>query len=78
MSNYLNDLKKLVPNCTFLAFENYKDKLFFKAVIKNGKDVDRVRIQINCDLKDVGQREYDDLFSILIQKKYENDSKETV
>lgn len=78
LSKYLDHLRKLVPNCTFLAFETVKDKLFFKAIIKNGKDTDRVRVQINCKMEDIDQKIYDDLFDILIQKKYDNDSKETV
>jgi hypothetical protein len=69
--NYLDDLRKIVPNCTFLAFETVKDRLFFKAIIKDGKNKDRVRIEIKCKLEEVGQREYDDLFDILMQKKYD-------
>ena len=65
-------MRKNIPGCTFLAFETVKDKLFFKAFIKNGKNKDRVRVQINCKLSDVGQDEYNELFDILIQKKYEN------
>jgi hypothetical protein len=68
---YLNEIKKLVPNCTFLAFETVKDKLFFKAIIKNGKDTDRVRVQINCPLAEVNQKIYDDLLHILVSKQYE-------
>lgn len=69
--NYLNTVKNLVPNCTFLSFETVGDKLFFKALIKEGKNTDRVRIQINCNLAEVGQKEYDDLFQILINKEYD-------
>lgn len=76
MSNYLDQLKKLTPNCTFLAFETVKDKLFFKAIIKDGKNKDRVRVEIKCKLEDINQSVYDDLFDILIQKKYER--KETI
>lgn len=76
MSNYLDTLRKLIPNCTFLAFETVKDKLFFKAIIKDGKNKDRVRVEIKCKLEEIGQREYDDLFDILIQKRYER--KETI
>ena len=76
--NYLDDLRKLIPNCTFLAFETFKDKLFFKAVIKDGKNKDRVRIEIKCKLEDINQAVYDDLFDILMQKKYDNDSKKTI
>jgi hypothetical protein len=68
MSNYLNNIKKLVPNCTFLAFETVKDKLFFKAIIKNGKDTDRVRVEIKCKLEEVNQKIYDDLYDILVDK----------
>lgn len=78
MSKYLNELKKLIPNCTFLAFESAKDRLFFKAIIKNGKDTDRVRVQINCPLNEVGQREYDELLHILTQKTYDNEREETI
>jgi hypothetical protein len=70
--NRLEEVKKLVNNCTFLAFETVKDKLFFKAVIKNGKNTDRIRVQINCKLEDVGLKEYDDLLNILINKSYDN------
>jgi len=72
MSKYLNELKKLIPNCTFLAFESVQDKLFFKAIIKNGKDTDRVRVQINCPLSEVGVKEYDELYRILVNKSYDN------
>ena len=73
--NYLDNLRKLVPNCTFLAFETFKDKLFFKAIIKNGKNKDRIRIEIKCKLEEINQAVYDDLFNILVQKKYDDDSK---
>ena len=76
--NYLDNLRKLIPNCTFLAFETIKDKLFFKAIIKDGKNKDRVRIEIKCKLAEVNQAVYDDLFDILIQKKYDNDGKKTI
>ena len=72
LSNYLEVLRKNIPGCTFLSFETVKDKLFFKAFIKNGNNKDRVRIQINCKLEEVGQKEYNELFDILLQKKYDN------
>lgn len=66
--NELNKIKKrLGKECTFLAFEKVKDRLFFKAKI--GKD--RIRIQINCGLEEVSEKEYDDLFKILSIKSYE-------
>ena len=64
-----NTKKKLGTQCTFLAFEKVKDKLFFKAKI--GKD--RVRIQINCKLEDIGVNEFNDLFQILNTKSYDTD-----
>jgi hypothetical protein len=76
MSNYLDQLKKLISNCSFLAFETVKDRLFFKVIIKNGKDKDRVRVEIKCKVEEINQSVYDDLYDILIQKKY--DSKETI
>lgn len=76
MSKQLAEIKKLVANCTFLAFETAKDKLFFKAIIKNGKDTDRVRVQINCKLEEVGLKEYDELYRILVNKSY--DSTQTI
>lgn len=64
----INTKKKLGSQCTFLAFETVKDKLFFKAKI--GKD--RVRIQINCKLEEIGVNEFNDLFQILNTKSYDS------
>jgi len=63
----VNTKKKLGVECKFLAFETVKEKLFFKA--KMGKD--RVRIQINCKLEDIGVNEFNDLFQILNTKSYD-------
>ena len=63
----VNTKKKLGSKCTFLAFETVKDKIFFKAIM----DKDRVRIQINCKLEDIGVNEFNDLFQILNTKSYD-------
>ena len=63
----VNTKKKLGVECKFLAFETVKEKLFFK--VKMGKD--RVRIQINCKLEDIGVNEFNDLFQILNTKSYD-------
>jgi hypothetical protein len=76
MNKYLSQLKKLIPNRTFLAFETVGERLFFKAIIKDDKNKDRVRIEIKCKLEEISQKEYDDLYDILLNKKY--DAKETI
>jgi len=58
--------KRLGKECTFLAFETVKDKLFFKAKMNK----DRVRIQISCGLQEIGNVEFEDLFKILNTKSY--------
>lgn len=68
---YLNQQIKTVKErlgrqCSFLAFEQVKERYFFKAKMGN----DRVRIQINTPLANVGQAEFDDLFKILNTKSY--------
>ncbi len=79
MSKQLTELKRLIPNCTFLAFETVKDRLFFKAIIKEGKNTDRVRVEIKCKLNEVSIKEYDELYDILLNKKYVgNERKESI
>lgn len=58
--------ERLGKECSFLAFEQVKSLYFFKAKMGN----DRVRVQINTPLENVGQAEFEDLFKILNTKSY--------
>lgn len=64
----LQTKKRLGKECTFLAFETVGDRLFFKAKISK----DRIRVQINKNLEDINQSDFEDLFKILNERMYDN------
>jgi hypothetical protein len=72
MKEILIAMKRLLgTSCTYISFEQEKNVNYLKAVIKNsngGKDT--VRQKINVPLKELTEKDYQDMLTVLLNRAY--------
>lgn len=76
---WLNQIRKAVADCTFLAHVQYKGTFGIKAVMKNtsgGKDT--ITIPLNVDPSLLTSADYKSVMNLLKNKQYEQGSDGTL